>query len=129
MNVSLKNISKRYLYEWIIKDFSHDFASNSITGINGINGSGKSTLIKMISGFLSVSEGAIEYQFDKQKIERSDVFQYVSIAAPYTDIIQEYDVFEMFAFHKKMKRLRSDYTLNDFLDLVNLNFLLNSINF
>jgi ABC-type multidrug transport system ATPase subunit len=120
MKVTLENLSKRYLYDWIIRDMNCIFESNSITGINGINGSGKSTLIKLLSGFLSPSQGSILYELDGNKIDRSDIFNHISLAAPYSDLIQEYDAKEMFLFHKKFKKLRIDIEVDAFLDKVNL---------
>ena len=120
MQVSIQNLSKRYLYDWIIRDMSHTFTSGSITGVNGINGSGKSTFIKMLCGFLSPSEGKISYNLSDKKVDRSDIYQYMSLAAPYTDIINEYDVEEMFAFHTKFKKLRQDIDAHQFLDIVKL---------
>lgn len=96
------------------------FESNSITGVNGINGSGKSTLIKLLSGYLSPSEGAISYNLDGKKIERSDLYHHLSLAAPYTDLIQEYDAEEMFLFHTKFKKLRESIDVGEFLEKVNL---------
>ena len=120
MKITLEKLSKRYLYDWIIKDLSLVFESNSITGINGINGSGKSTLINLLSGYLSPSQGKISYELGDKKIERSDLYNYVSLAAPYSDLIQEYDAEEMFLFHKKFKKLRVDLDVNTFLERVNL---------
>lgn len=108
------------MYDWIIRDMNHTFEYNSITGINGINGSGKSTLIKMLSGYLSPSEGQINYELDGNSLDRSDAYIYISLAAPYSDLIQEYDASEMFNFHKKFKNLRSDLDVNSFLEKVNL---------
>ncbi|MFT6334175.1 MAG: ABC-type multidrug transport system ATPase subunit [Halioglobus sp.] len=120
MQVTIQNLSKRYLYDWIIRDMSHAFESGSITGVNGINGSGKSTLIKMLCGFLSPSEGKILYTVEDDKIDRSDVYQYMTLAAPYTDIINEYDVEEMFTFHTKFKKLRQEIDAKQFLEIVKL---------
>ena len=120
MQVTIQNLSKRYLYDWIIKDLSYTFADGSISGVNGINGSGKSTFIKMLCGFLSPSEGKILYTSNDKKISRSDVYQCITLAAPYTDIINEYDVEEMFAFHTKFKKLRLDIDTKQFLELVKL---------
>lgn len=97
-----------------------EFAPYSITGVNGINGSGKSTLIKILCGFLSPSKGQITYHLNDETIDRSDVYKYISMAAPYTDLIQEYDASEMFEFHTKFKKLREDIDVNTFLDIVNL---------
>jgi len=120
MKITIQNLSKRYLYDWIIRDKNHVFESGSITGVNGINGSGKSTFIKMISGYLSSSEGQIEYIHEGKKIDRSDLYQYMTLAAPYTDIVNEYDAEEMFLFHTKFKKLRVALEVSDFLDIVKL---------
>lgn len=120
MQVTIQNLSKRYLYDWIIRDMSHTFESGSITGVNGINGSGKSTFIKMLCGFLSSSEGKVSYSVSGKKIDRSDVYQHMSLAAPYTDIINEYDVEEMFTFHTKFKKFRQDINTEQFLEIVKL---------
>jgi len=120
MKITLEKLSKRYLYDWIIRDMDFVFEPNSIIGINGINGSGKSTLIKLLSGYLSPSEGKISYTLDGSKIERSDLYQHFSLAAPYTDLIQEYDAKEMFLFHTQFKKLRKHIQVEDFLEVVNL---------
>jgi len=99
---------------------NYTFESGSITGINGINGSGKSTMVKILSGFLTPSEGKVTYELEGKSINRSDVYQYVSMAAPYTDIINEYDAEEMFRFHTKFKKMRVDLSVKDFLELVKL---------
>lgn len=120
MKITLEKLSKRYLYDWIIRDMDFDFEANSITGINGINGSGKSTLIKLLSGYLSPSQGNIAYYHEEKKIDRSELYHHISLAAPYTDLIQEYDAEEMFLFHTKFKKLRKDLDANQFLEIVNL---------
>ncbi len=120
MKIALANLSKRYLYDWIIRDLDYVFESNSITGINGINGSGKSTLIKLLSGYLSPSLGNIFYTLEGKDIDRSDIFYYLSMTAPYTDLIQEYNAEEMFLFHTKFKKMRKEFDAREFLEKVNL---------
>ena len=120
MNVQIKDLSKRYLYEWIIRDMSHEFVTDSVTGVQGINGSGKSTFLKMISGYLSPSEGSITYSINGKEIDRHSIYQYIAFAAPYTDIINEYDVWEMYAFHVKFKTMRLRMTVDEFVSLVKL---------
>lgn len=120
MKITLEKLSKRYLYDWIIRDMDLVFDSHSVTGVNGINGSGKSTLIKLLSGYLSPSEGKVSYESNGKKIDRSDIFNHISLAAPYSDLIQEYDAEEMFLFHKKFKHLRKDLDAKAFLEKVNL---------
>jgi len=120
MKITIQNLSKRYLYDWIIRDLNHVFESGSITGVNGINGSGKSTFMKMLSGYLSPSEGHVTYTYNDKNVDRSDIYQYMTLAAPYTDVINEYDVKEMFLFHTKFKKMRLELTTSEFLDIVKL---------
>jgi len=118
VHIQLQNISKRYIYDWIIKDLSYTFAGGSITGVDGINGSGKSTLIKIISGWLSPSVGSINYLSDNIEISRSEIFKHVSIVAPYTDVIQEFDLTEMYDFHVKFKALKNIPDFDKFQSVV-----------
>jgi len=120
MKITLSNLSKRYLYDWIIRDMNYVFEPDSVTGINGINGSGKSTLIKLISGYLSPSEGKISYSLEGKNIDRTDVYKQLSLAAPYSDLIQEYDAREMFLFHTRFKKMRREFDAKEFLKMVNL---------
>jgi len=104
------DISKRYGYQWIIKDFNHRFLSSEICGISGSNGSGKSTLIKILSGFLTSTSGRIDVKVNDFICKPDKLFQHVSLAAPYTDLINEYSLEENFAFHARFK------TMYDHLD-------------
>jgi ABC-type multidrug transport system ATPase subunit len=62
----LDSIGKTYHQRKIINDFSLTADFNQIIGISGRNGSGKSTLLKMISGFITPSQGAIYFSdFDE----------------------------------------------------------------
>lgn len=120
MEVRLQKVSKRFVYDWIIKDLSAHFASDSTTGINGINGSGKSTLIKMISGWLSPSKGSISYSLSTAEVKRDDIYSHLTIVAPYTDVIVEYDLREMYSFHTKFKTLQGVSDYKHFEDIVKL---------
>ena len=76
MHLELNRISKRYGYQWILRDLDLEISSGSILGINGLNGSGKSTLIKIISGFLSPSDGMIIHSIDNKKINIGKVMSF-----------------------------------------------------
>jgi len=120
VEIKLTDISKRYIYDWILSGVNHTFRSGSITGVTGINGSGKSTLIKIISGYLSPSEGSITYALNGKQITRSDIHKYVSIVAPYTELILEYELEEMYNFHTKFRKLSDVASYTQFRDLVRL---------
>jgi len=57
--LKLKNISKHYLNQTVLKNVSLTVPVGSITGIIGPNGAGKSTLIKVITGFEFQEKGEV----------------------------------------------------------------------
>jgi ABC-type multidrug transport system ATPase subunit len=119
--IVLDHISKRFDYQWIVKDITYTFSSDVITGITGSNGSGKSTLLKIISGYLSPSNGKIEYYSNKSSaIHNDDVYKHVALAGPYTDVIQEYTLKEMYDFHQYFKPLIGVSEYKEFLDMLQL---------
>lgn len=117
MKISCTSLYKRYTYSWIIQNVTGLFKGPRIYGISGPNGSGKSTFISLLSGFLSPSQGEIEYSIDGRSIPREDIFRYVAISAPYIDLIEEYTVGELLNMYRKLKALQDDITTEDFLSI------------
>lgn len=120
ISVEISNVSKRYQDIWIIKNMTLDIPAGKCIGISGINGSGKSTLLKMISGFLSPSKGEIKYASKNGLIPRDMWYQYLSMAGPYTDVIHDFSLSEMFHFHKQFKPMKKDLNYELFFDLLQL---------
>jgi ABC-type multidrug transport system ATPase subunit len=113
-SIHLDKLSKRYGYQWIIHDFEAIFNANTIYGIAGNNGSGKSTLIKMLSGFLTPTSGNITYKINGKEIKVASIFPFISLSAPYTDLINEFTLAEMYGFHQKFKKLTNNLTFKEF---------------
>lgn len=120
MHIQLNTISKRYHVDWIIKDLSYTIESQDCLAVSGMNGSGKSTLLKMLCGYLSPSEGSINYNLNGKNISRADVHQHMGIVAPYTDLIQEFDLREMFHFHTQFRSLERISSFKEFRELVRM---------
>ena len=57
--ISVKNLSKDFGQERVLKSVSRDFERGKIHGIVGNNGSGKTVLMKCICGFLIPDAGSI----------------------------------------------------------------------
>jgi ABC-type multidrug transport system ATPase subunit len=96
------------------------FQSGERYALLGPNGSGKSTLLKLISGYLSPSEGTIQYQVDGHRVESSEVYKHMSVAAPYVDLIEEFTLLEVLHLHVQFRQLLPDWDLDRVLDLIQL---------
>jgi len=120
VNIQLLNAGKKYGTHWIFRNFSNQFNEGTKQVILGPNGSGKSTLLKIISGGATLSEGAIEYSINDKKTKSEDVFQYVSIAAPWLDIPEEYTLEEVLTFHTQFKKFVKGISVKDAIRIIDL---------
>jgi ABC-type multidrug transport system ATPase subunit len=115
MTISLSDAGKRYNRDWIFRHLTCSFHSGSSYAITGPNGSGKSTLLQAVGGALALSEGNLSYQLpltshqssvgSRQPPETDSLYQYISIAAPYLEVIEEMTATEFLQFHQKFKPL------------------------
>ena len=118
MQIKLTNTGKRFNREWIFRHFDHEFLSGKRYAITGSNGSGKSTLLQVISGSISHNEGKIEMILKGSPLLEENCFQYLSIAAPYLELIEEMTATEFLHFHSSFKPLT--HSLESILALINL---------
>ncbi len=120
VGIQLNNISKRYDFQWILRNINTTFTDAQVSAIAGNNGSGKSTLVKILSGFLSPSQGDLAYTIGDKHISTSEIFKHIALAAPYTDLINEFTLDEMLRFHSKFKPLRQPVSIAAFQDIIQL---------
>lgn len=119
-SIITEKLTKRYGYNWVIRDFDHTFLSNTVYGISGNNGSGKSTLIKMLCGFLTPSSGTIKYWVSDHSVSNTQIFKHMALAAPYTDLINEFTLPEMLTFHQKFKPFKARLDYKEFEEIIQL---------
>lgn len=121
MRIVTENLGKRFNREWIFKGLTQTFQGGACYAIVGPNGSGKSTLMQTLWGQVPQSEGELTY-FDQndRPIPSEDIFQSVTIATPYMELIDEFTLEEMVNFHFRFKRLRSDIRQEEVLDKMEL---------
>ena len=106
MQITLNNVGKRFNREWIFRHCSYKFVSGKSYAITGSNGSGKSTLLQVIAGSLTHNEGTIEVTaLQTQTINNEQLYQHISIAAPYLELVEEMSAREMLEFHAQFKPL------------------------
>ena len=63
--VKVKNLTKSFGKEKVLKGISHTFEAGKIHGIMGFNGSGKTVMFKCICGFLQPDRGSV-YVYGKE---------------------------------------------------------------
>ena len=120
MNINLQNIGRRFNREWIFKGIDHTFEGSGNYAILGPNGSGKSTLLQVLNGSLVPSAGTIKYFDGGKEIDAGEIFNYLSLAAPYLEAIEEFSLNEMIDFHFKFKAFKSGMDKSAVADLLNL---------
>ena len=101
--IALQDTGRRFNRDWIFRGVNYMFNSGSSYAVLGPNGSGKSTLLQVINGSLGPSAGEIKYSLNGDAISQENVFQYLSLAAPYLELIEEFTLSEMIDFHFKFK--------------------------
>ena len=119
MEVSFRNIGKRYRYEWIFRGVNFTFEAGKKYAILGPNGSGKSTLLKVLSGHLTPSKGKVDFLLEGKKIAIDEVYQKISYAAPYIDLIEEFTLIEAIRFHQRFKSFSNQLTPLDLIQILN----------
>lgn len=120
MNITLQNIGRRFNRDWIFRGIDYTFNSGQSYAILGPNGSGKSTLLQVLNASLSPSAGTISYTFQGKPVEADQVFNYLSLAAPYLELIEEFTLNEMVDFHFKFKKYRNGLNKKELINLLNL---------
>ncbi|HEY5823689.1 MAG TPA: ABC transporter ATP-binding protein [Cyclobacteriaceae bacterium] len=120
MTIQVENLGKRFNREWIFKNLTSRFEQGNTYAITGPNGSGKSTLLQVLWGQMPASSGKISYQLKDKAVVIEDVFQHVSIATPYMDLIEEYTLEEMIRFHFQFKKVRQSKSVTELMELMEL---------
>lgn len=128
MNITVENIGKKFVREWIFRHASFELLSGQTYTFVGPNGSGKSTLLQLLTGIFPASEGIISYTDHAGKdIDVDDWYKHIVIAAPYMELVEEFTLREMVEFHIKFKPLKNKISVLEFEDLIQLSHASNKL--
>lgn len=105
MKISLTDAGKRFNRDWIFRHLTYEFSAGQSYAIIGPNGSGKSTLLQVLSGAMQLNEGTGEWIIDNEKLADDNIYNNVSICAPYLEVVEEMNLAEFFEFHQNFKAL------------------------
>ncbi|GCC51510.1 ABC transporter ATP-binding protein [Chryseotalea sanaruensis] len=115
-----EKLGKRFNREWIFKELTYRFNAGKTYAITGPNGSGKSTLLQVLWGQVPSSAGTLSYKVNGIAQPIDNIFEHVSIATPYLDLIEEFTLIELLDFHFKMRKLRPGLSMKELPELLEL---------
>ena len=114
--ISLIGAGKRFNKDWIFRSLDYQFEMGHHYALIGNNGSGKSTLLQTISGYTTLSKGTISWE----PFTTNNIFEQISFAAPYLELIEEFTTLEQFEFHTKFKPLIKALTVAQIIERIGL---------
>ncbi len=120
MKIVLEKAGKKFYREWIFRNLNLEFSSSESLAILGPNGSGKSTLLQVISGSMLPTEGTVNYSDGDTKIEGEEIFQHISYASPYLELIEEFTMNEIIRFHFQFKKTTQNLSIADIIAITGL---------
>ncbi len=114
MELEIKNLSKSYKDNEILRDINFKFKDNCIYGLVGRNGSGKTTFMNSIDGDILINSG--EFFLDGEKLDIGDIGYIVS-----TPIVPEFlTAKEFLQFYLEIHKGEKDIDFDYYFDLVEL---------
>ncbi|SDC93720.1 ABC transporter ATP-binding protein [Pedobacter soli] len=119
MKISLNNVGRRFNKEWIFRNLSTEFSTGNSYAILGPNGSGKSTLLSVLTGSLSPSEGEISFT-QNTEIPVENIYRYISLAAPYLELVETFSLKEIINFHFKFKNFAPGVDAKNLISILGL---------
>ena len=120
LHIDLHQVSKRYNKHWVLRQIDYSFESGGSYSIAGANGSGKSSLLRMLSGYLSPSEGKLVFSKSNEKIDPSRVYKHISFAAPYISVPVNLSIREVLYLVNSFKPYRNNWAIGDVFKLMEL---------
>ena len=114
--ISLIGAGKRFNKDWIFQSLNVEFEQGQHYALIGNNGSGKSTLLQVIAGFTNLSKGQIEWA----NADSQTIYDQISIAAPYLELVEELTTIEHFEFHAKFKSIINTLSIQEMIQMIGL---------
>ena len=120
MKISLTDAGKRFNRDWIFRHLTYEFSAGQSYAIIGPNGSGKSTLLQVLSGSMQVNEGNAQWSMLNDQCPIEQVYNHVSICAPYLEVVEEMTLIEFLNFHAGFKPFLASITSEKIISILGL---------
>ena len=120
MKISLTDAGKRFNRDWIFRHLTYEFSAGQSYAIIGPNGSGKSTLLQALSGGMHLNEGKADWTINNKQLPGEKIYNYISICAPYLEVVEEMTLIEFLNFHSGFKPFLSSITSEKIISILGL---------
>ncbi len=120
LQIQLENLSKKFATEWIFKNISATIHPGDKLVILGGNGSGKSTLLQIISGYVLPNNGKVTYTLNNETLDNEVLKDYISLASPYLDLIEDYSLEEIINHCATYKAFLNNLKTKEIIELSGL---------
>ena len=107
MSIEVKNLFKYYGEQAAVKDISFKVNNGEIVGFLGPNGAGKSTTMKVITGYISASEGEVFVCGNPVTVDSLDTRQMIGYLPEHNPLYLDMYVKEYLSFVAKIYKMSS----------------------
>ncbi len=107
MEITIKNITKKYGKHEVLKNITLSAESGSCIGILGVNGSGKSTLLSILAGVQERDSGEFLFNGEdlfKNRKKRNTLVGYVPQGTPLIEELSAWDNLLLWYDRRELKR-------------------------
>lgn len=123
--ITIDNVCKNYKSKKALDNVSLSIKQGELFGLLGVNGAGKTTLIKILCGLTRKTSGAItinNFNLDK---EIDKIKEIIDISPQETSVANNLTVKENLEFFANIYNSNDANTINEIVDIFNLNEVLN----
>ena len=123
--ITIDNVCKNYKSKKALDNVSLSIKHGELFGLLGVNGAGKTTLIKILCGLTRKTSGTItinNFNLDKE-IEK--IKEIIDISPQETSVANNLTVKENLVFFANIYNNNDANTINEIIDIFNLNEVLN----
>ena len=123
--ITIDNVCKNYKSKKALDNVSLSIKQGELFGLLGVNGAGKTTLIKILCGLTKKTRGTITINNCKLDKEIDKIKEIIDISPQETSVANNLTVKENLVFFANIYNNNDANTINEIVDIFNLNEVLN----